>query len=84
MNDVDYNYYMNRIEIKQKYISYNCNLLVIYIIFFEDFMDFKFVVKMNIIRMLSELLEFFKFQYNMSFLEWIFEKCGEYDLVEKC
>lgn len=50
----------------------------------KDFMDPKSVVKMNTTRMLSELSELFKLQYNMSFLEWIFEKCGEHDLVEKC
>lgn len=50
----------------------------------KDFMDPESVVKMNTTRMLSELSELFKLQYNMSFLEWIFEKCGEHDLVEKC
>lgn len=50
----------------------------------KDFMDPESVVKMNPTRMLSELSELFKLQYNMSFLEWIFEKCGEHDLVEKC
>lgn len=58
--------------------------MVIYIILFQDFMDPESVVKMNTTRMLSELSELFKLQYNMSFLEWIFEKCGEHDLVEKC
>lgn len=57
---------------------------MIYKILFQDFMDPKSVVKMNTTRMLSELSELFKLQYNMSFLEWIFEKCGEHDLVEKC
>lgn len=50
----------------------------------KDFMDHESVVKMNTTMMLSELSELFKLQYNMSFLEWIFEKCGELDLVEKC
>lgn len=54
---------------------------MIYIIFFQDFMDHESVVKMNTTMMLSELSELFKLQYNMSFLEWIFEK---HDLVEKC
>lgn len=57
---------------------------MIYIIFFQDFMDHESVVKMNTTMMLSDLSELFKLQYNMSFLEWIFEKCGEHDLVEKC
>lgn len=47
-------------------------------------MDHESVVKMNTTMMLSELSELFKLQYNMSFLEWIFEKCGELDLVKKC
>lgn len=47
-------------------------------------MDEKSVKLMDTTKMLSELLDLFKLQYNFSFLELIFQKCGEYDLVEKC
>lgn len=50
----------------------------------QEFMDEKSVKLMDISKMLGELLDLFKLQYNFSFLEWIFEKCGEYDLVKKC
>lgn len=50
----------------------------------QEFMDEKSVKLMDTTKMLSELLDLFKLQYNFSFLEWIFQKCGEYDLVEKC
>lgn len=51
---------------------------------FEEFMDEKSVKLMDTSKMLSELLDLFQLQYNFSFLEWIFEKCGENDLVKKC
>lgn len=47
-------------------------------------MDEKSVKLMDTTKMLSEMLDLFKLQYNLSFLEWIFQKCGENDLVEKC
>lgn len=34
--------------------------------------------------MLNQLSNTLKLQYNMSFLEWIFDKCGEFDIVKKC
>lgn len=51
---------------------------------FQDLMDQECVRKMNTTRLLNELSDTFKLQYNMSFLEWIFEKCGDHQLVEKC
>lgn len=53
-------------------------------IILKGFMDHESVEKMNTTKMLSELSVLFKLQYNMSFLEWIFEKCEEHGLVEKC
>lgn len=47
-------------------------------------MDEKSVKLMDTTKMLSEMLDLFKLQYNFSFLEWIFQKCGENDLVDKC
>lgn len=47
-------------------------------------MDEKSVKLMDTTKMLSEMLDLFKLQFNFSFLEWIFQKCGENDLVEKC
>lgn len=35
-------------------------------------------------RILFELSEQLKLEYNMAFLEWIFDKCKAMDLVEKC
>lgn len=34
--------------------------------------------------MLNQLSNTLKLQYNMSFLEWIFDKCGKFDIVKKC
>lgn len=53
-------------------------------IILQEFMDEKSVKLMDTSKMLSELLDLFQLQYNFSFLEWIFEKCGENDLVKKC
>lgn len=50
----------------------------------QEFMDEKSVKLMDTSKMLRELLDLFQLQYNFSFLEWIFEKCGENDLVKKC
>lgn len=50
----------------------------------QEFMDEKSVKLMDTTKMLSEMLDLFKLQFNFSFLEWIFQKCGENDLVEKC
>lgn len=36
------------------------------------------------IRILFEMSELLKLEYNMTFLEWIFDKCEARDLVEKC
>lgn len=47
-------------------------------------MDQECVQKMNTTRLLNELSDTFKLQYNMNFLEWIFEKCIDHQLVEKC
>lgn len=47
-------------------------------------MDQECVLKMNKTRLLNELSDTFKLQYNMNFLEWIFEKCIDHQLVEKC
>lgn len=51
---------------------------------FKEFVDHKRVEKMNPSIMLKELSEMFKLQYNMSFLEWIFDKCGKPKLVRDC
>nr|XP_034323366.1 uncharacterized protein LOC105322773 isoform X2 [Crassostrea gigas] len=50
----------------------------------QDLMDQESVKKMNTTRLLNELSDTFKLQYNMNFLEWIFEKCKDHQLVEKC
>lgn len=49
----------------------------------RDFMDQDFV-GVDTTTMLNQLSNTFKLQYNMSFLEWIFDKCGECDIVKKC
>lgn len=51
---------------------------------FEDFMDHERVKKMNPSEMLNVLSDMFKPQYNMGFLEWMFDKCGEPKLVKEC
>lgn len=50
----------------------------------QDLMDQECVQKMNTTTLLNELSDTFKLQYNMNFLEWIFEKCKDHQLVEKC
>lgn len=52
--------------------------------FFQDLMDQECVWKMNTTRLLKKLSDTFKLQYNMIFLEWIFEKCEDHQLVEQC
>nr|XP_034326955.1 uncharacterized protein LOC105349046 isoform X4 [Crassostrea gigas] len=49
-----------------------------------EFVDHKRVEKMNPTKMLNELSDMLKLQYNMSFLEWIFDKCGKPKLVKDC
>lgn len=50
----------------------------------EDLMDQECVQKMNTARLLNELSDTLKLQYNINFLDWIFEKCKDHQLVEKC
>lgn len=50
---------------------------------FKGFMDQDFV-GVDTTTMLNQLSNTFKLQYNMNFLEWIFDKCGECDIVKKC
>ncbi|XP_065944413.1 uncharacterized protein [Magallana gigas] len=52
--------------------------------FLQDLMDQECVWKMNTTRLLKKLSDTFKLQYNMIFLEWIFEKCEDHQLVEQC
>lgn len=49
----------------------------------RGFMDQDFV-GVDTTTMLNQLSNTFKLQYNMNFLEWIFDKCGECDIVKKC
>lgn len=51
---------------------------------FEDFLDHERVKKMNPNEMLNELSDMLKLQYNMGFLEWMFDKCEEPNLVTEC
>lgn len=47
-------------------------------------MDHKNVEKMDRTKMLNELSAMLKLEYNMGFLEWMFDKCGEPKLVREC
>lgn len=58
--------------------------LIVNLFFFKEFVDYECVEKMNLIKMLNELLDMLKFQYNMSFLEWMFKKCGKFEFVKDC
>lgn len=51
---------------------------------FKEFVDHNRVEKMTPSKMLKELSDMLKLQYNMSFLEWIFDKCGKPKLVKDC
>lgn len=54
------------------------------VIFLKEFVDHECVGRMKPTNMLNELSNMMKLQYNMSFLEWIFGKCGESKLVKEC
>lgn len=56
--------------------------LIINLLLFKEFVDHKRVEKMNPTKMLNELSDMLRLQYNMSFLEWIFDKCGKPKLVK--
>lgn len=47
-------------------------------------MDYECVGRMKPTKLLNELSNMMKLEYNMSFLEWIFDKCGESKLVKEC
>lgn len=51
---------------------------------FLDFVDKECVGKMNPTKLLTELSNMLKLQYNVGLLEWMFDKCGEAKLVNEC
>lgn len=53
-------------------------------IFFKDFVDPECVKEMKTTKMLTGLSDMLKLQYNMGFLEWIFDKCEEPKLIKEC
>lgn len=46
--------------------------------------DHECIAKLSICRMLFDLSEIINLRYNVPFLKWIFEECGEHHLVEEC
>lgn len=58
--------------------------LTVNLLLFKEFVDHERVEKMNPTKMLNELSDMLKLQYNMSFLEWMFKKCGKPELVKDC
>lgn len=50
----------------------------------SDLVDPECVGKLLPTKMLNELSSMIQLQYNVSFLEWVFDKCGESKLVKEC
>ncbi|XP_052702119.1 uncharacterized protein LOC128178800 isoform X2 [Crassostrea angulata] len=50
----------------------------------NDFLDPEYVKEIKTTEMLTGLSDKLKLQYNMCFLEWIFDICGEPKLVKEC
>lgn len=49
-----------------------------------DVMDEECIKTMDKASLLSEMSDRIQLQHNMEYLEWIFKKCGETDLVDTC
>lgn len=54
------------------------------IFLFKGIIDHKCFEQETGIRILYKMSELLKLEYNTTFLEWIFDKCKERDLVKKC
>mmetsp|Transcript_40994 Transcript_40994/g.65943 ORF Transcript_40994/g.65943 Transcript_40994/m.65943 type:complete len:496 (-) Transcript_40994:652-2139(-) len=49
----------------------------------QDFMDENSVRNMNRTTLLNKMTDTLKLQYNMGYLEWILDKCGEEQLLDR-